>query len=64
MTGRREWRGTGEGKAEREYSGGRLQECGSGGELRRESQRQKTVEGDDRKAGVEGNWGGKGRERI
>ena len=48
MTGRREWRGTGEGKSETEDSGGRLQEGRSGGELGRESQRHETVEGDYR----------------
>ena len=63
ITFRREWRGTGEGKSQTEDSGGRLQEGGSGGELERESQRQKTVKGDYRKVGVEGNWGGKVRER-
>ena len=64
ITGRREWRGTGEGKAETEDSGGRLQEGGSGGELERESQRQKTVEGDYRKVGVEGNLGGSQRQKT
>ena len=63
ITGRQEWRGTGEGKPETEDSGGRLQVGGSGGELERESQRQKTVKGDYRKVGVEGNWGGKVRDR-
>ena len=63
ITGRWEWRGTGEGKAETEDGGGRLQEGGSEGELERESRRQKTVEGDYRKVGVEGNWGGKVRDR-
>ena len=38
ITGRREWRGTGEGKSETEDSGGRLQEGRSGWELGRQRQ--------------------------